>query len=120
MLTTCVIQPIDMIKEENTEKILYGLDDIVGQSDIIIVEGEMDKLAMEEAGFFNCVVVPDGAPPSVSSKELPSPDQSFFYSNNVSATRVIRATDGDPPGQALAEELARHIGKEKLEWFCLD
>ncbi|KAL2334759.1 hypothetical protein Fmac_015972 [Flemingia macrophylla] len=66
---------------------------------------------MEEAGFFNCVVVPDGALPSVSSKELPSPDQ---------ATRVIRATDGDPPGQALAEELARRIGKEKLEWFCLD
>ncbi|KAL2322157.1 hypothetical protein Fmac_026536 [Flemingia macrophylla] len=75
------------------------------------VEGEMDKLAMEEAGFFNCVVVPDGAPPSLSSKELPSPDQ---------ATLVIRATDGDPPGQALAEELAHRIGKEKLEWFCLD
>jgi hypothetical protein len=35
------------------------------------VEGEMDKLAMEEAGFRNCVSVPDGAPPSVSPKELP-------------------------------------------------
>jgi len=35
------------------------------------VEGEMDKLAMEEAGFRNCVSVPDGAPPSVSQKELP-------------------------------------------------
>jgi hypothetical protein len=31
----------------------------------------MDKLAMEEAGFRNCVSVPDGAPPSVSQKELP-------------------------------------------------
>ena len=29
---------------------LYGLDDVVGQADIIIVEGEMDKLALEEAG----------------------------------------------------------------------
>ncbi|XP_020230809.1 twinkle homolog protein, chloroplastic/mitochondrial isoform X2 [Cajanus cajan] len=107
-------------QEENTEKIFYGLDDIVGQSDIIIVEGEMDKLAMEEAGFFNCVSVPDGAPPSVSSKELPSPDQDKKYQylwnckdELKQATRVILATDGDSPGQALAEELARRIGKEK-------
>ncbi|CAJ1963040.1 unnamed protein product [Sphenostylis stenocarpa] len=84
------------------------------------VEGEMDKLAMEEAGFFNCVSVPDGAPPSVSSKDLPSPeeDKKYQYLWNCKdelkkATRVILATDGDPPGQALAEELARRIGKEK-------
>ncbi len=32
------------------EKVLFGLDDVVGQADIIIVEGEMDKLALEEAG----------------------------------------------------------------------
>ncbi|XP_023756324.1 primase homolog protein-like [Lactuca sativa] len=50
-------------QECDTEKILYGLDDIEGESDIIIVEGEMDKLAMEEVGFRNCVSVPDGAPP---------------------------------------------------------
>ncbi|KAK7303608.1 hypothetical protein RJT34_14518 [Clitoria ternatea] len=107
-------------QEADTEKIFYGLDDIVGQNDIIIVEGEMDKLAMEEAGFFNCVSVPDGAPPSVSSKELPRPekDTKYQYLWNCKdelkqATRVILATDGDPPGQALAEELARRIGKEK-------
>ncbi|KAF8412762.1 hypothetical protein HHK36_000732 [Tetracentron sinense] len=29
------------------------------------------------------------------------------------ASRIILATDGDPPGQALAEELARRIGKER-------
>ncbi|KAL2473890.1 Twinkle-like protein [Forsythia ovata] len=66
-------------QETNTEKILYGLDDINGASDNIIVEGEMDKLAMEEAGFKNCVSVPDGSPRK------------------------------DPPGQALAEELARRL-----------
>ncbi|KAH9627400.1 hypothetical protein KSS87_001239, partial [Heliosperma pusillum] len=66
-------------QELDTEKILYGLDDIKNASDIIIVEGEMDKLAMEEAGFLNCVSVPDGAPAKVSSKQLPSPDQVNFY-----------------------------------------
>lgn len=35
-------------------------------SSIKQVEGEIDKLSMEEAGYCNCVSVPDGAPPNVS------------------------------------------------------
>lgn len=35
----------------------------------------MDKLALEEAGFRNCVSVPDGAPPSVSKNSLPSKEE---------------------------------------------
>lgn len=50
---------------KGAEKILYGLDDIVNQDWIIIVEGELDKLALEEAGFQNVVSVPDGAPVKV-------------------------------------------------------
>ncbi|KAF5480492.1 hypothetical protein F2P56_001242 [Juglans regia] len=107
-------------QEVDTEKIFYGLDDIKGKSDIIIVEGEMDKLAMEEAGFRNCVSVPDGAPPSVSTKELPPEEQDtkYQYLWNCKeylqeASRIILATDGDLPGQALAEELARRLGRER-------
>ncbi|KAK8296364.1 hypothetical protein V6Z12_D05G119900 [Gossypium hirsutum] len=107
-------------QEKDTEKILYGLDDIADASDIIIVEGEMDKLAMEEAGFCNCVSVPDGAPPSVSEKEVPGEEQDtkYQYLWNCKeyfkkASRIILATDGDLPGQALAEELARRLGRER-------
>ncbi|XVE89437.1 hypothetical protein DITRI_Ditri19aG0201300 [Diplodiscus trichospermus] len=107
-------------QEKDTEKIFYGLDDIEDASDIIIVEGEMDKLAMEEAGFRNCVSVPDGAPPSVSQKEVPAEQQDtkYQYLWNCKeylkkASRIILATDGDPPGQALAEELARRLGRER-------
>ncbi|KAM7254907.1 hypothetical protein ACFE04_020148 [Oxalis oulophora] len=64
-------------KEKDTDKIFYGLDDIEGGNEIIIVEGEMDKLSMEEA------------------------------------SRIILAIDGDAAGQALAEELARRLGKER-------
>ncbi|XP_051125285.1 twinkle homolog protein, chloroplastic/mitochondrial-like [Andrographis paniculata] len=106
--------------EANTEKIFYGLDDIKEASDIIIVEGEMDKLAMEEAGFRNCVSVPVGAPSKVSDKDLPSEekDTNYRYLWNCKdytdkASRIILATDSDHPGQALAEELARRLGKEK-------
>lgn len=113
-------------QEKDAEKIFYGLDDIEGSSDIIIVEGEMDKLAMEEAGFRNCVSIPDGAPASVSKKELPPEDQDtkYQYLWNCKeylqkASRIILATDGDSPGQALAEELARRLGRERcwrIKW----
>ncbi|KAK3134342.1 hypothetical protein QOZ80_6AG0547870 [Eleusine coracana subsp. coracana] len=106
-------------QEANTEKILYGLDDIKRARDVIIVEGEIDKLSMEEAGFRNCVSVPDGAPPRVSNK-LPDKEQDkkYQYLWNCkeyldSASRIILATDADAPGQALAEELARRLGKER-------
>ncbi|XP_021907538.1 primase homolog protein-like, partial [Carica papaya] len=124
-------------QEKDAEKILYGLDDIEKVDDIIIVEGEIDKLSMEEAGFRNCVSVPDGAPPSVSKKELPAEDKDtkYQYLWNCKeylkkASRIILATDGDEPGQALAEELARRLGKERcwrVKWpkknkdgFCKD
>lgn len=113
-------------QEKGAEKILYGLDDIEGASDIIIVEGEIDKLSMEEAGFQNCVSVPDGAPPQVSSKGVPpeESDKKYQYLWNCKtylekASRIFLATDGDLPGQALAEELARRLGREKcwrIEW----
>ncbi|XP_073009688.1 twinkle homolog protein, chloroplastic/mitochondrial [Typha latifolia] len=106
-------------QERNTERIFYGLDDISQAKDIIIVEGEMDKLSMEEAGFRNCVSVPDGAPAKVSN-QIPDEeeDTKFQYLWNCKeylqkASRIILATDSDRPGQALAEELARRLGKER-------
>ncbi|KAJ4702847.1 twinkle-like protein, chloroplastic/mitochondrial [Melia azedarach] len=107
-------------QEKDTEKVFYGLDDIEEGSDIIIVEGEMDKLSMEEAGFYNCVSVPDGAPAVVSKKDVPPEEQDIKYQYLWNckeylkkASRIILATDGDPPGQALAEELARRVGRER-------
>ncbi|MFS8024223.1 putative DNA helicase [Helianthus anomalus] len=37
-----------------------------------------------------------------------------------SASRIILATDGDAPGQALAEELSRRLGKERLALMNVD
>ncbi|KAI6703155.1 hypothetical protein NL676_012291 [Syzygium grande] len=95
-------------QEKGTEKALYGLDDISEADEIVIVEGEIDKLSLEEAGFINCASVPGGAPGKVSNKELPSPDKdtAYQYLWNCKdyldkASRIILATDGDAPGQAL-------------------
>ncbi|KAF6176927.1 hypothetical protein GIB67_027727 [Kingdonia uniflora] len=122
VLTSCKYRQINkrFRQERGTEKILYGLDDIKQAIDIIIVEGEMDKLSMEEAGFCNCVSVPDGAPTKVSTKDLlcAEQDTGFQYLWNCKeyfekASRIILATDADPPGQVLAEELARRLGRER-------
>lgn len=107
-------------QEKHGEKIPYGLDDIKEARDIIIVEGEFDKLSMEEAGYRNCISVPDGAPPKVSTKELPPVEQDKKYQflwnakqYYQQASRIYLATDSDKAGQALAEELARRIGRER-------
>lgn len=46
---------MSLVQTKGGERLLYGYDDCVGQHDLIVVEGEMDKLALEEAGFINVV-----------------------------------------------------------------
>ena len=109
------------------QKILFGLDDIAGRDEIILVEGECDKLALEEAGFINAASVPDGAPAKLGAwpKEADD-DQKFAYLWNCreemdAAKKIILAIDSDGPGQALAEELARRLGRERcwrVTWPC--
>ncbi|CAK0787500.1 hypothetical protein CVIRNUC_010720 [Coccomyxa viridis] len=108
------------------EKILYGLDDVRDSGEVIVVEGEMDKLALEEAGITNVVSVPDGAPRQVKEGGLPPPeeDTKYLYLWNCraildQAVRIVLATDSDAPGQALADELSRRLGRDrcwKVRW----
>ncbi|KAL0917218.1 hypothetical protein M5K25_012266 [Dendrobium thyrsiflorum] len=106
-------------QEKDTERIFYGLDDLVPENEIIIVESEFDKLSMEEAGYRNCISIPNGRAVKVSEK-FPSEqeDASFQYLWKCKeylekVPRIILATNADGPGQALAEELARRLGKER-------
>jgi twinkle protein len=101
---------------KDAEKILYGLDDIGDVKTAVIVEGELDKLALEEAGFRNVVSVPDGAPEQVKVGDPDPDDVKFSYIANCSdyldrLDRIILAVDDDGPGRALEEELARRLGK---------
>ena len=114
---------------KDAEKIYYGLSDIEGRDTVIVCEGELDKLALEVAGFINAASVPDGAPATVKD-EAPNPenDRKFEYVWNCreafeAVTKIILATDGDAPGAALAEELARRYGKHRcwrVSWPSLN
>lgn len=93
------------------EKVFYGLDDIVVSDEIIITEGEYDKLACEVAGYPNTLSVPDGAP----SPAAKSYESKFSYIGNCEeelkdANKIILAVDGDAPGRKLEAELSRRLG----------
>jgi twinkle protein len=109
----------DFTQESGGAHDFFGIDQVDPSKPIIIVEGEMDALSLWEAGIDNAISVPGGAPIKVADgKVLPSEDKKFAFVWNArdvleKAPYVILATDQDGPGQALAEELARRIGKEK-------
>ena len=46
---------------KGAEKVFYNINSIVGYNDCVIVEGEMDVLALYEAGITNVISVPNGA-----------------------------------------------------------
>lgn len=97
----------------------FGIDLIDKDKPLVIVEGEIDALTLHEVGITNAVSVPSGAPVKVADgKVLPSEDKKFSFVWNArdildAVPYVVIATDQDSAGQALAEELARRIGKEK-------
>jgi twinkle protein len=95
------------------ERLLYGLDDMQGDS-LIITEGEIDALSCEVAGYPSVVSVPDGAP-AVTTKNYASKFDFLLSAEAALAgfTRIILAVDTDAPGQKLAEELARRLGPER-------
>lgn len=103
--------------EAGAERILYGLDDCAPGEPLVIVEGELDKLAIEEAtGLLSVVSVPDGAPPpdakSYASK-FAFLDDATALAVIAGASEIILAVDADEPGRALMEELARRIGRHR-------
>jgi twinkle protein len=97
---------------------LYGIDDIGDADTLVIVEGEIDKLSLNEIGMWNVVSVPAGAP-AMAKKGEPSKDDARFQWLSIHADRLgkiqkfIIATDGDGPGEALADEIARRLDRLK-------
>ena len=101
-------------QHKDAEKIFYGLDDIKDHKEVYIVEGEMDKLSLNEIGIDNCVSVPDGAP-NPGTKNY---DNKFSYLDNCweyfqDMEKIYICSDNDANGRVLLEELSRRIGRER-------
>ena len=93
---------------KGAEKVFYNIDNIVGHDTCVIVEGEMDVLALHEAGISNVISVPNGA--TLNSNNLDYLDNCIDYFDDMS--KIIIAVDSDAPGQALQTELIRRLGAE--------
>jgi twinkle protein len=86
--------------------------DLAESSDLIFTEGEIDALSFYEAGALNAVSVPNGASSFGTSEKTAG----FLWESKddiEAAKRIMIATDQDEKGEALANELARRIGKHK-------
>lgn len=94
------------------QRVLYGVNDIADT--LVWVEGELDKLSLEQAGISNCVSVPDGAPAPTTKNYENKFD--FLGQKSLESVSVhIIAVDNDAPGIRLSEELVRRLGAEKCK-----
>jgi twinkle protein len=93
---------------KGAEKVFYNIDSIVGYNECVIVEGEMDVLALHEAGIKNVISVPNGA--TLNSNNLDYLDNCIDYFDDKE--KIILAVDSDEAGQALQSELIRRLGSE--------
>ncbi|MEM7373898.1 MAG: toprim domain-containing protein [Bacteroidota bacterium] len=103
-------------------QVLYGINDIVDWkreklkwTHVIIVEGEMDKLALEVAGFMNVVSIPLGAGKGAKNRQYLLHAQKYLDQ----AEKIILAVDNDEAGTELQCELLTHFPQEKcwiVDW----
>lgn len=99
--------------ESGCQLTLQGIDNITADTKSVIwVEGEMDRLAMWEAGFKNVVSIPDGAP-SEKAKDL---SKKFEYLEPIKERLHGKShylfVDNDKAGKRLQAALADRLGIE--------
>jgi twinkle protein len=114
------ILPKEWRQESGARKYLYNLPAAIDSDTVIVVEGELDVLAVYEAGWQAVVSPQDGAPgkdkdgkvAAVGSKadgfKTPESDRVF-----AAAKRIVIATDADDEGSALGDWLVSHFGPER-------
>lgn len=103
-------------QSKNAKTTFYNINSIIGKKECYIVEGEMDVLAMHEAGYKNTISVPNGANDN---------DKYWKHSERYlkSIEKFIIATDNDEKGIKLREDIAHRLGRFRcsfIEWSNKD
>ena len=93
----------------------FGLDDCVGQAEVVIVEGVMDKLSVEEATGRAAVLAMPNASPSGECYAL-------ACEALKDARKITIAVDADEAGRKLRDELVRRLGADRcwlVDWLTV-
>ena len=87
---------------KGAEKVFYNINSIIGYKDCIITEGEMDVLALHEAGITNAISVPNGA--TLHHNNLDYLDNCIDYFEDKE--KIILAVDTDEPGLSIKTRIS--------------
>lgn len=110
--------------------ILYNIDSLKGEKTAVIVEGEIDCMSYHEAGMKSVVSVPNGAQITKEEREnyektgklVIKSQQNLDYLDKCIESfegkeTIYIATDDDPAGIKLREELSRRLGKDRCKYI---
>jgi len=93
-------------REEGGKAVFWGMDLCGTDKPLVVCEGEMDALALDEAGIENVVSVPNGA------EDLTCVENCWEWLDKFK--RVVVWVDNDEPGQKLERNLIQRLGA----WRC--
>lgn len=101
-------------------KLCWNEDSLsMGSGPVIITEGEMDGLALLQAGCERVISVPDGAP--ARAVEDDGSDKWSYLDALLTRLKgerhIVLATDGDAPGAHLRDYLAKRLGKARCRYL---
>ena len=104
------VTPEELKKKEwqfsGTKPILFNMDNVVFNQPLIITEGQLDSMALYEAGLTNVVSVPSGC------DNLDFVTLCWDWLERF--TTVILFGDCDPPGLRMVETLTKKLGEYRV------
>jgi len=93
-------------REKGGKPVFWGMDNCDPKFPLIIVEGELDKLSLDEVGIKNSVSVPSG------SEDLTCIDLCWNWLEKFKS--IIIWADNDEAGKKMQYKLIKRLG----EWRC--
>jgi twinkle protein len=101
-------------QEAGTQPSLYNIDNLIHDR-VVIVEGELDCMALHEAGIHGAISFRDGVPSAGTDLENAKLYDALRTHAGVlkDVTHFVLAGDADGVGKAHQLELARRLGKER-------
>ena len=98
-------KPMKEWRMPNTESILFGMDMVTFNKPLVITEGQLDALALYEAGVSNVVSVPSGC------EDMNWINNCYDFLNNFN--EIILFGDSDEPGLEMVSVLSSRLGEDK-------